>query len=107
MRLHKQRIRPMLLAIDRPLRETALAPSDLRDFGKARKVSSTTFYWFDDTGGGNCRVPQSWRLVYRDGDSWKPVETDSTFNTLPNTYNQVRFTPVETTALRIEVRLQR
>ena len=77
-----------------------------RDFGKARKVSSTAVYWFDDTGSGNCRVPQSWRLVYRDGDTWKPVETDSPFNTQPNTYNQVRFKPVETTALRIEAMLQ-
>jgi hypothetical protein len=51
-------------------------------------------------------VPQSWRLVYRDGDTWKPVETDSPFNTQPNTYNQVRFKPVETTALRIEVMLR-
>ena len=29
------------------------------DFGKDRKVSGVEVYWFDDTGSGNCRAPQS------------------------------------------------
>jgi hypothetical protein len=76
------------------------------DFGKPRKVSSCAVYWFDDTGSGSCRVPQSWKLLYREGAGWKPVETTSAFKTDPNAYNQVRFSPVETTALRIEVNLR-
>ena len=76
------------------------------DFGKARKILSAAVYWFDDTGSGSCRVPQSWKLLYKEGDRWKPVETESAFKTEPNGYNQVRFKPVETTALRIEVMLR-
>ena len=76
------------------------------DFDKSSKISSTQVYWFDDTGAGSCRVPKSWRLLYRSGEQWKPVETESAFGTARDAYNRVKFKPVETTALRIEVVLQ-
>ena len=62
-------------------------------------------YWFDDTGKGQCRVPQSWRLLYRDGGVWKPVEAAEPLGTKPNAYNRVTFKPVTTAALRIEAQL--
>ncbi len=34
-------------------------------FPEPRKVASVEVYWFDDTGRGECRVPASWRLLYR------------------------------------------
>jgi len=76
------------------------------DFPKAKTLSSASVYWFDDTGGGQCRVPQSWRLTYKDGDTWKPVEATGPYGVAPDTYNKVTFTPVTTTALRVEVQLQ-
>lgn len=71
-----------------------------------RKVSEVSVYWFDDTGIGQCRVPQSWRLLYKEGEAWKPVEKASGFGTAQDTWNTVTFTPVETTALRLEVQLR-
>src|SRR5581483_2042189 len=47
------------------------------DFGKPRSLSSAEVYWFDDTGHGECRIPKSWKLLYQDGDAWKPVENAS------------------------------
>jgi beta-L-arabinofuranosidase (glycosyl hydrolase family 127)/glycosyl hydrolase family 127 (putative beta-L-arabinofuranosidase)/F5/8 type C domain-containing protein len=76
------------------------------DFGKQRKVSSVEVYWFDDTGAGQCRVPQSWRVLYQDGERWKPVEQPSGYTTNLDRYNKVTFAPVQTTGLRIEVTLQ-
>lgn len=76
------------------------------DLKKPMQVSSASLYWFDDTGKGECRVPASWRLLYKDGDTWKPVEGATTFGTAADTYNTVTFTPVTTTALRAEVQLQ-
>jgi hypothetical protein len=76
------------------------------DFGKPRKVSSVRVYWFDDTSVGSCRVPQSWNLLYQDGEHWRPVENASTYGTSLDTYNAVEFKPVETTGLRLEVQLQ-
>ena len=63
-------------------------------------------YWFDDTGVGYCRVPHAWRLLYRDGNVWTPVTTRDAYGTKPDQLNSVRFRPVTTAALRLEVELQ-
>jgi hypothetical protein len=76
------------------------------DFGKRRKISSVEVYWFDDTGAGSCRVPQSWRLLYQDGERWKLVESNTDFGTRLDGYNHVEFKPVETTGLRLEAQLK-
>jgi hypothetical protein len=76
------------------------------EFEKPRKVSGTSVYWFDDEGGGGCRTPASWTLLYRSGDSWKPVETKGTYGVLRDKANTVEFESVETTGLRIEAKLR-
>ncbi|MHC4140709.1 MAG: glycoside hydrolase family 127 protein [Planctomycetota bacterium] len=76
------------------------------EFDEPRWVSSTSVYWFDDTGRGRCRVPESWRLLYREGDDWTPVAAPSGYGVETDVYNHVEFDPVETSALRLEVRLQ-
>ncbi len=76
------------------------------DFPKAQTFSSASVYWFDDTGVGQCRVPKSWRLTYKDGDTWKPVQTTGNYPAAPNAYNKVTFAPVTASALRVEVQLQ-
>jgi DUF1680 family protein len=76
-------------------------------FPKASTVSEVQVYWFDDTGRGEVRVPQTWRLLYRDGNDWKPVEPSGPFGTERNAYNTVTFKPITTTALRIELTMQK
>jgi len=76
------------------------------DFDQPTKVSAVEIYWFDDTGRGACRVPQSWKLLSRDGQQWKPVETQDSLGVEKDRYNVVRFAPVTTGGLRIEVQLQ-
>ncbi len=72
-----------------------------------RRVKAVEVYWFDDERvKRHCRTPQSWRLVYKDGDQWKPVVTKSEYGTAPDKYHRVEFEPVETKALRIEVELK-
>ena len=73
------------------------------DFPAGTTVSETSVYWFDDTGQGECRVPRSWRVLYRRGAQWVPVETRDAYGVVKDTYNTVRFTPVRTSALRVEV----
>ena len=75
-------------------------------FPKAASVSEVQVYWFDDTGRGEVRVPENWRLLYKDGETWKPVETAGPYATERNRYNVVTFKPVTTTALRIELKMQ-
>jgi hypothetical protein len=75
-------------------------------FPQMRKVSAVEVYWFDDTGRGSVRPPQSWRILYRVGERWTPVEATSAYATELNKYNRVSFTPVECNGLRIEAQLQ-
>jgi len=74
-------------------------------FREPKKVGSVEVFWFDDTrAGGGCAVPKSARVLYRDGNEWKPVrETAGQFN---DTKSVVTFEPFETAALRLEVELQ-
>ncbi|MHC4217078.1 MAG: glycoside hydrolase family 127 protein [Planctomycetota bacterium] len=75
-------------------------------FDEPRWVSGASVYWFQDTGRGRCRVPEHWRLLYREGDAWQPVPAPSGYGVEPDIYNRVEFDPVETAALRLEVSLQ-
>lgn len=77
-------------------------------FARPRRVSKCAVYWFDDTGRGACRIPQAWRLLWRDGDEWWPVELKpgAEFGTALDRFNTVEFEPVTTRELRLEVQLQ-
>ena len=75
-------------------------------FAQQTSVSRTQIYWFDDTGHGGVRVPKSWRLLYRDGNEWKPVSARGPYETAKDRYNVVEFTPVTTSALRLELTMQ-
>jgi hypothetical protein len=75
------------------------------DFSKRTRVSATEVYWFDDTGVGECRVPKSWQLLYRDNGEWKPAPNPSGYPCEKDHYNRATFDPVETDGLRVEVQL--
>jgi hypothetical protein len=76
------------------------------DFDRPRQISGTAVYWFDDTGVGECRVPESWRLFYKSGGTWLPLGRPEDFSVNRDRWNRVDFSPVETTALRVETQLQ-
>jgi len=69
-------------------------------------VSRSEIYWFDDTGRGGVRVPASWKLLYKDGEAWKPVETADPPGVARDSWNGLTFKPVTTSALRLEVVMQ-
>src|SRR5262249_15252753 len=75
-------------------------------FEKPRRGGGCSVYWFDDTGVGRCRVPASWKVLYKDGDTWREVANRGSYGVSPDTYNSVQFDPITTSALKIEVRLQ-
>jgi len=76
------------------------------DFPREAKVSSAEVYWFDDTGIGECRTPQSWRLLYKKGGQWLPVQAAGAFGAKKDTFNKVIFAPVRTAAIRLEFQSQ-
>ena len=74
------------------------------DFAQASKVQSATVYWFDDGPWGGCRVPKSWRMLYRDANGeWQPVANPDKYPTDKGAACTVNFDPVETTAVRLEI----
>jgi hypothetical protein len=76
------------------------------EFDHARKVSSVEVYWFDDSGTGQCRIPKSWRLLYRTAAEWKPVPNAVVEPPTKDEWNRMTFGNVDTSALRLEVELQ-
>jgi len=77
------------------------------EFAKPAEVSEAQVYWFEDAhAGGGCRAPESWRVMYREGGEWKPVQNVGEYTVSVNSYNRVAFKAVSTEALRIEVQLQ-
>jgi DUF1680 family protein len=77
------------------------------DFAEPVRVSEASVYWFDDTGGGSCRVPASWKLLYKSGDLWQPVAAAGPYGVAKDAWNTVRFVPVRTTGLRLEIKEQK
>jgi uncharacterized protein len=77
------------------------------DLPQSESVSKVRVFWFADLPvKGGCDLPKSWRLLYLQGDHWAPVENPSGFGIEPDKFNEVTFTPVTTSALRIEVQLK-
>ena len=80
------------------------------DFEQARTISAVEVYWFDDTGAGECRVPKSWKVLYKDDDGqFKEVAYVDSFVPCPvekDKFNRAGFEPVTTNSIRIEVKLQ-
>ena len=70
-------------------------------FKKPTSISSAEVYWADDRRF--CRLPTSWRVVYKNGNAWKPVDGAAAFTVEKDRFNRVTFKPVTTTAVRIEV----
>ena len=71
------------------------------DFARPVSISSSEVYFADDRRF--CKLPTSWRIVYKSGDAWKPVVARDAYVVAKDRFNRVAFDAVTTTAVRIEV----
>lgn len=77
-------------------------------FNKPTKVSSVEIYWLAfDHYDVIYKAPESWKLMFKDGNSWNEVKNPSGYGTAINQYNITTFDPVITTELKMVVQLQR
>jgi len=76
------------------------------EFKKPEMVSAVEVYWYDDRAWGGCFVPESWQILVRDGQDWKPVQGASEYGVEPDKFHRVTFDPVTTDAIRLEVQLR-
>ena len=78
-----------------------------RNFDKPLTVSECAVYWFDESPTkGDVRLPKKWRVMYLSGKDWKEVENPGSYGVEPDKFNTVKFKPVTTSALRLEVQTQ-
>ncbi|MFA4029217.1 MAG: hypothetical protein GDYSWBUE_002026 [Candidatus Fervidibacterota bacterium] len=75
-------------------------------FAKPIRISGCEVYWFDDEPIGGCRVPQSWKVLWWDGEKWREVQNPSGYGVEKDKFNRVKFDPVVTTKLRLEIHLR-
>lgn len=74
------------------------------DFPAEATVSAATVYWFDDAPWGGCRIPQSWKIYYKDASGgWQPVTGADTYGVKKGEANTVNFDPVKTKSVKLEV----
>lgn len=77
------------------------------EWDEKHEISSVKVYWFDDIGRGECSVPKSWKVLYRDAEgNFKPVNNKTSYLTKKDTFNEVSFEPVKTNGVKIEIVLQ-
>jgi DUF1680 family protein len=77
------------------------------DFAADTRISKSRVYWFDDTGAGRCRVPQSAQLEWLDpAGTWHPVNAIAPLGVAKDAWNEQSFAPVTTRAVRLRVRLR-
>jgi hypothetical protein len=78
------------------------------EFERPTEIRSCKVWWFDDTGHGGCRIPASWRLLYRTDDgAWAPVRGASGYPVAKDKPSDITFDAITTRALRLEVQLQK
>lgn len=76
------------------------------EFAKPATVSSADVYWFADPRRAAIQEPAAWRILYKDGMEWKPVEAAGSYGVALDRFNHIAFKPVETQALRLELTCQ-
>lgn len=77
------------------------------EFIQPQTFSRSAVFWFDDAPWGGCRVPESWKIYFRDTrGEWAPVENSGNYGTVKGISNEIVFKPVTTSALKLEVKLQ-
>ncbi|NQT39734.1 MAG: glycoside hydrolase family 127 protein [Planctomycetes bacterium] len=77
-----------------------------KTFAEPTTVSSVEVYWLDQGEEGPCRMPESWRVLYRDDNKWKLVENTGPYGLDADQFNRVAFQPITTTVLRMEATLE-
>ncbi|WP_163713708.1 glycoside hydrolase family 127 protein [Mangrovibacterium lignilyticum] len=76
------------------------------EFEEEKTVSSSTVYWYDDAPWGGCRIPEWYKVYYKDTTGeWVAVENTSDYIVKKGIANELSFKPVKTTAIKLEIKL--
>lgn len=74
------------------------------DFKTPQTISMSTVYWYDEAPWGESRVPESWKLYYKDNaGQWVEVKNPTNYGTARGVANIVNFDAVTTSAMKLEI----
>ena len=77
-------------------------------FDKPYTINESRVYWLDfEHYDYTCKPPSEWKLEYKKGSKWYPVENLTSYTVNLNLYNIVEFNPVRTKAIRIKAKLNK
>lgn len=77
------------------------------DFEKPETISKTKVYWFDDSPNGGCRIPDGWEILYKAGNTWKPVQNTTPYKVTKDGWDTLEFSPVKASGVKIRVKLNK
>jgi hypothetical protein len=77
------------------------------DFEKPETISETKVFWYDDSPGGSCRIPDEWEFLYLSGNIWEPVSSKLPYKVTKDGWDSLKFSPVIASAVKIKVKLNR
>lgn len=74
------------------------------EFKEPTEISTSTVYWYDDQPWQGCKVPDSWKLYYKDNaGNWVEVKNPSGYPTDKGVACTVSFDPVKTSGVKLEL----
>ena len=77
------------------------------DFEKPVNLSGSEVLWYhkiNPDGKSGCSIPASWKLEYLKDGAWHPVTTEDIYGVATNQYNRLNFTPLTTSAIRLNAK---
>jgi DUF1680 family protein len=74
------------------------------EFRRPIGISTAQVYFFDDRRF--CRLPASWRVLYKDGEQWRPAANRGAYTVQKDQFNVAHFDPVLAAAIRLEIEPQ-
>lgn len=77
------------------------------DFEKPETISGTKVYWYDDRPDGGCRIPDSWEVLYLNGNIWTPVSSKMEYKVTKDGWDSIDFRPVIASAIKLKVKLNK
>ncbi|MBW6534264.1 MAG: glycoside hydrolase family 127 protein [Mariniphaga sp.] len=75
------------------------------NFSAPAKVSECGLYWLKDIPNGGCDLPEWYKLYYKRGQNWVEVDAETPYPMMEDELNRIVFSPVTTTAMKLEVLL--
>lgn len=76
------------------------------NFAQPTRISECGLYWLKDIPNGGCDLPEWYKLYYKRGQNWVEVDAETPYPMMEDELNRIVFTPVTTTAMKLEVQLQ-